>query len=423
MTRMPGQDEWRMVYGAIVLLVLGFFLFRVQAVLSPIVLFLLFLVLALPYAGTRLHRLAVIGTTVLTALWVLRTTGGLLAPFILALVLAYILDPAVDVLERRRIPRTLAVVLLALPVVAGLALAVIFGVPALGQQVDSLIEQAPALVERVVRWGETMRERLSRVDIPGLREEVVLEQFRAFDADRLVATLQERQAEIARRAWAAVLGVGRGLGAVLTVIGYVILTPVLAFYLLKDYDRIVARLEPLVPESRRREWLAFLSEYNLLLSRYLRGQVLAAAIVGVLTWLGLLLLGFPYAGLVGAVAGVFNLVPYLGLVVSVVPAVIIALLTGNVLVSLLKVALVFAIVQIIDSTVTGPRIVGGSVGLHPVWVMLAIAVGGFFFGFVGLLIAVPAALLIKLLLREGIERYKRSAWYTGGAAPPTAAEP
>src|SRR5690606_2386214 len=171
----------------------------------------------------------------------------------------------------------------------------------------ALIEQAPALVERVVRWGETLRERLSRVDIPGLREEVVLEQLRAFDADRLVATLQERQAEIAERAWAAVLGVGRGLGTVLTVIGYVILTPILAFYLLKDYDRIVARLEPLVPESRRREWLAFLSEYNLLLSRYLRGQVVAAAIVGVLTWLGLLLLGFPYAGLVGAVAGVVNL--------------------------------------------------------------------------------------------------------------------
>lgn len=420
MMRLPGQDEWRVVYGAAVLLVLGLFLFRVQAVLSPIVLFLLFLLLAAPYAGTRLHRLAVIGTSVLALLWLLRTTGFLLAPFILALVLAYILDPAVDVLERRRVPRGLAVALLALPVVGALALALVFGIPALGRQVDALIEQAPVLLERLARWGEALLDRLSRVDIPGLREDLVLEQLRAFDADRLVAALQERQTEIARRAWAAVLGVGRGIGTVLTIIGYLVLTPVLAFYLLKDYDKIVARLRPLVPQSREREWLAFLAEYDELLSRFMRGQVLAAAFVGVLTWLGLFALGFPYAGLVGAVAGVFNLVPYLGLVVSVVPAVIIALLTGNVLGSLVKLAVVFGVVQFIDSSVTGPRIVGGSVGLHPVWVMLAIAIGGFFFGFVGLLIAMPAALLLKLLLRSALERYQRSAWYTG--APATTAE-
>lgn len=419
MMRLPGQDEWRVVYGAAVLLVLGLFLFRVQAVLSPIVLFLLFLLLAVPYAGTRLHRLAVIGTSVLAALWLLRTTGFLLAPFILAMVLAYILDPAVDVLERRRVPRGLAVLLLALPVVGALALALVFGVPALGRQVDALIEQAPVLLERLVLWGEALLDRVSRVDIPGLREEVVLDQLRAFDADRLVAALQERQTEIARRAWAAVLGVGKGIGTVLTVVGYLVLTPVLAFYLLKDYDKIVARLRPLVPHARREEWIAFLSEYDALLSRFMRGQVAAAAIVGILTWLGLFALGFPYAGLVGAVAGVFNLVPYLGLVVSLVPAVIIALLTGNVLASLLKVAVVFGVVQFLDSSVTGPRIVGGSVGLHPVWVMLAIAVGSFFFGFVGLLIAMPAALLLKLLLRSGLEHYQRSAWYTG-APPPTA---
>ena len=419
MMRLPGQDEWRLIYGAAVLLVVGFFLFQVQAVLSPIVLFLLFLLLAAPYAGTRLHRLAVVGMSVLAALWLLRTTGFLLAPFILALVIAYILDPAVDALERRRVPRSLAVLLLALPVVGALALALVFGIPALGRQVDALIEQAPMLLERLVRWGEAVLDRLSRVDIPGLREDLLLEQLRAFEAERLVASLQERQTEIARRAWAAVLGVGRGIGAALTIIGYLVLTPVLAFYLLKDYDRIVARLRPLVPLSRRDEWFALLSEYDELLSRFMRGQVVAAAIVGILTWLGLFVLGFPYAGLVGAVAGVFNLVPYLGLVVSIVPAVIIALLTGNVLASLLKVAVVFGVVQFLDSSVTGPRIVGGSVGLHPVWVMLAIAVGGFFFGFVGLLIAMPAALLLKLLLRSALERYQRSAWYTG--TPPATA--
>jgi predicted PurR-regulated permease PerM len=108
------------------------------------------------------------------------------------------------------------------------------------------------------------------------------------------------------------------------------------------------------------------------------------------------------------VAGVFNLVPYLGLVVSVVPVLIIALLSGSFLGSLLKAGIVFAIVQFIDGSITGPRIVGSSVGLHPVWVMLALAVGSFFFGFVGLLLAMPAAVLLKLVVRETLVRLNRA---------------
>ena len=171
-----------------------------------------------------------------------------------------------------------------------------------------------------------------------------------------------------------------------------------------------------MPAPRRDRWLGFAREYDALLARFLRGQVLAALIVGLLTWIGLLIAGFPYSGLVGAIAGVFNLVPYLGLVASIVPVLVIALLSGNFLAALLKAAIVFGIVQLIDGSITGPRIVGGSVGLHPVWVLLALALGGFYFGLVGLLIAVPAAVLVKLVLREALAR-------RGLAAPNPAGTP
>src|SRR5690606_42035418 len=127
----------------------------------------------------------------------------------------------------------------------------------------------------------------------GLRGDRALEHWRAVEGARLVAALQERHTEVARRAWAAVLGVGRGIGTALTLVGYLVLTPVLAFYLLKDYDSILARLRGLLPLSRREEWLAFLSEYDELLSRLMPGQVLAAGIAGGLTWPGLLPPGFP----------------------------------------------------------------------------------------------------------------------------------
>lgn len=398
------------------LLVMAGFLFSLRPVLTPFTLFLVLLLLLVPYAGTRRHTLLVIGSTVLVTLWLLETTGFLLAPFILALTLAYIFDPMVDVIEGWRVPRTLAVVLLALPLCGLVALVLVFGIPTLGRQVEMLIERAPEAIVRIEGWATVARRWLHDLDLPLIREVGLLDPLLDLRGEQVTEFLRERQQAIAQRSWAAVLGLGRGIGTLLTVFGYGVLTPVLTFYLLRDYDRLAPRLTELVPERKRKRWLAFIQEYDRLLSRYLRGQVVAAATVGTLTGIGLWIAGFPYAGLVGVVAGVFNLVPYLGLVVSLIPAVLIALFSGGILVSLLKVAIVFGVVQTLDSTVIGPRIVGESVGLHPVWVMLALAVGGFFLGFVGLLLAVPVAVLVKLLIRDAVERYRASGIYLGESA-------
>ena len=412
--------EGRVLYAAIVFAAAALLLHAVLPVLSPVVLYLLLLLLLTPYRGTREHLLLVAGATLLVLLWLLHALGSILAPFLIAFVIAYILDPAADALERRRVPRSLAVALLLVPVLAGLALALIFGIPALAQQAADLVEQIPAALTRAVRWLQGLRTRLEGLDLPFLSGEAVARQL-TLDEARVAAFLQAQRQAVLEHAWGTVLGVGRGFGFVLTLIGYVVLTPVLIVYLLRDFNRITTRLEQLAPASRRERWMGFAREYDHLLARFLRGQVIAALIVGVLTWIGLLIVGFPYSGLVAATAGVFNLVPYLGLIVSVIPVVFIALLSGSFLGLLLKAGIVFFIVQLIDSTVTGPRIVGESVGLHPVWVMLALAIGGFFLGFVGLLLAMPAAVLIKLLLRDALARQGRAAPPSAPPAPPTPA--
>ena len=204
---------------------------------------------------------------------------------------------------------------------------------------------------------------------------------------------------------------GRGLRSAATVAGYVILTPVLTFYLLRDYDRILARLRELLPRGREAAVVEFARDYDVLLSRYLRGQLTVALIIGVMTSTLLFVVQFPYAFLLGALAGVMGLIPFLGLVLSLIPAVIVALVSGSVLVSLVKVAVVYTLVQILDGGVISPRIVGDSVGLHPVWIVLALSVGGFFFGFVGILISVPVAVGVKLAAVRGLERYRRSELY------------
>jgi predicted PurR-regulated permease PerM len=398
-------NTWRLIYAVAVLASGGLLLWAVHGVLSPVLMYVLFVALLSPYAGRSGHGTIVVGATVLVLIWLFVTLGSLVAPFVLALALAYILDPAVDMLERRRVPRLAAIAILGVPALALIAVILILAVPAIVNQIEGLVQQTPEALRRASEWLEALPTRIRGLRIPML------------DPDRLATMIQERQTQILEGGVAALLGVGRGVGAVFTILGYVVLTPVLLVYLLRDFDRIRAQATSLVPPAKRPGFLSFFREYDRLLSRFLRGQLIAASIVGLLTWIGLWIAGFPNAGLVGVIAGAFNIVPYLGLIASIIPVLIIALLSGSVAASLLKAGIVFAIVQFIDGSVTGPRIVGESVGLHPVWVILALSIGGYFLGFVGILLAMPGAVLVKLLLEEGVERYRRSRLYRGGETP------
>ena len=420
MPQTPDESfNWRTIHSLVVLGVLGLFFYSIHSILNPFVLFLLLVFVISPYQGTRHHLLIVTAAALLMLVWVLDTTGFLLAPFVLALVLAYILHPLVDRLEGRRIgkrfrlSRSIAVTLLALPALVGIVLVILFGIPALGREVADFIRSTPAFVQSFSNRLTAWEAQLAARDLPWLDERAVIARLRGVQPDAVMAWLQARQAAIARAAWAAVLGVGAGVGAVLTILSYVFLTPILTFYLLRDWPRMEERLASLLPGPHRERVVSFTREYDRLLSGYMRGQVIEAAIVGVLTWLGFAIAGFPYALLLGVTAGVFNLIPYMGLVASAIPGVVIAAFHPQPVRAFLTLAVVFGVVQVLDGAVLGPRIVGESVGLHPVWVILALAVCGFFFGFVGLLIAVPLAVLVKLLLLHALARYRESRLFRG----------
>ena len=401
---------WTVTQAAAVLLILGFFLMSMRDVLSPFLLFALLVAALLPFRELRGHGLLLGLAGGLAIVWFIASAGSLLAPFVLSAVLAYVLDPLVDRLQKLGVGRTPGIVILVVPAIAALVALVVLGVPAVARQFQDFAEAVPELIARLQTWGSNWADRLHAFPIVG---EAVNEWIASLDADAIVGLLQERSAEIGSRAWGAVLGVGRGIGFVMTVAGYLVLTPVLTFYLLRDWDAIVARVEDLLPRGRRDAIVRFAGEYDTLLGHYLRGQITVALVMGALTTVGLWVSSFPYAILIGALVAIFSVVPYLGLVLSLLPAVVVALSTGAVLVSLLKVAIVFGVVQGLEGTVVSPRIVGDSVGLHPVWVVLALTAGGFYLGFVGLLLGVPIAVGVKLLVLRGLERYRASEAYTG----------
>ncbi len=409
--------SWRAVQGAVIVLVAGFFLFSLRDILGPFLLYGVLVSLLVPFRGVRGRAILVTTATVLVLMWLLHVAGSLLAPFILAFVLAYVFDPLVDRLSARpRVGRSSAIFLILVPFLAGTAAVAIVGIPALTRQAGALIGEVSRIVEEIGAWVRTLDPASPGFDIPLVDEAALLTRIQDLDAQTAVEFLETRLAEVAAEVWTAVLGLGRGIGTLLTVLSYLVLTPVLAFYLLRDYDLIVQRTRDLMPEWLRPGADSFLGEYDTLLSRYLRGQVSVAVILGCITWLGLLVVGFPYSFLLGATAGVLSVVPYVGLMLSLIPAVLIALTSGDPGWSLVKVAGVYGAAQGLEGVVISPRILGDSVGLHPVWVFLALSIGGLFFGFAGLLIGVPLAVGVKLLLVRAVAHYKKSALYREGPA-------
>ena len=406
---------WRIVQAALLVLAGAFFLYSLRGALNPFILYCVVIALLTPFRGVRGQALLVTVATILVCLWILSTAGSLLAPFFLAFVLAYILDPVADRIEKHpRIGRTAAIFIILVPFLVLGAVVLIVGVPELVAQARSLIGVAPRFLEGLTAWVQGLTATSIGFDIPFIDEAAVLAQIQALDAQTVTDFLESRREQLTEQAWAAVLGLGRGFGSLLTVLGYLVLTPVLMFYLLRDYDRIVARAGNLLPGKLRSRVTGFARDYDDLLSRYLRGQVSASLITGGITWLGLLVTGFPYAFLLGATVAVLGVIPYMGVAVSLVPAIILALVSESIGVSLIKVAAVYGVAQALESTVISPRIVGDSVGLHPVWIVLALTLGGFYFGFVGLLIGVPLAVAIKLLLAGALERYRTSELYKEG---------
>jgi predicted PurR-regulated permease PerM len=384
-------------------------------VLSPLILFLVLAYMLWPLFGTDTYKRLMLPLGALTFLWLLHVAGSMLAPFVLAFVLAYVADPLVDWWASRGIGRTwgaLAILLLAI-ILIGIAAALIG--PLVAAQGAQFLTDLPQILDELRAWYNAQVMGLANSQLPLLRD-IPFE--RALDVrSRDVGQYLLDEIQRLHPSWEAAMGVGRGLQTGLTILGYLILTPVLAFYLLRDFPSMGRAIEQVLPPTRREGTLLFLRRYDRLLGEYLRGQLLVATFVGIATGLGFWIVGFPNAVLLGVVAGIFNIVPYLGLIVSLVPALLIALLTPPLWLSLIKVAGVFFVVQSLDSYFISPKIVGDRVGLHPVWVMFAIIGFASVFGIVGLLLAIPLAVLVKLVIENGVATYKASVYYKDTVEP------
>ncbi|AQZ95047.1 AI-2E family transporter [Halopseudomonas phragmitis] len=323
----------------------------------------------------------------------------ILSPFLIGMLLAYLGDPLVDRLERKGISRVWGVSLVFALATFLLILMLLILVPLLGSQIVTLKDQVPAMIDwfnnTALPWVQsTLRISLSDFQLADVRE-----------------TLKDNLGQTGGLLSAILAQATRSTMALLTWVANLVMIPVVGFYLLRDWDQIIVRCRELLPRHREPLVVKLVGECDEVLGAFIRGQLLVMLALGVIYSLGLWLVGLELALLIGMLAGLASIVPYLGFFVGISAALIAAIFQFGDLFHLVAVVAVFGIGQIIESTLLTPLLVGDRIGLHPVAVIFAILAGGQLFGFVGILLALPVAAVVMVLLRHVYQQYKASAAY------------
>ena len=346
----------------------------------------------------------------LLLLWLL---GNVLLPFLVGGAIAYFLDPVADRLERAGLSRVAATTVISLVALLMVILLVLAVIPTLVNQLTALVNAAPDIAKRL--QGFLLERFPDLADSTSTIRQTLAE---------IGAAIQARGAELANGILSSALGV-------ISAIVFIVVVPVVAFYLLLDWDKMLARIDAMLPLDHAPTVRRLGREVDGVLAGFVRGQVSVCLALGSFYAMALMAAGLQFGLIVGAIAGAITFIPYLGSIIGGTLAVGLALFQfwGD-WVQIGIIAAIFGVGQFIEGNILTPKLVGKSVGLHPVWLLFALSAFGSVFGFVGLLIAVPVAAAIGVLTRFGVGQYQASMLYQGTAAraeeaetPPPVASP
>lgn len=334
------------------------------------------------------HRLRLVFLVAVAAgaslfLWRVRS---LLVPFVLAAVLAYLLNPLVRLLERRDLSRSAAILLLYAAGGVLVTLAVLALMPVLLAELDAIVQSLPEQRERLESFTLDMVNDLRRLPFPDFVNRLV---------ETAVVRVEQQLGQVANT-------VLERLPGAFTALFYVVLSPVLAYFILRDWHSIQRRIVEWFPSAWQEDILHLAKQINGVLAGFIRGQLLISLIIGLVIAAGLSLLGVRYALIVGLIAGAFDVIPYFGPIVGAIPAIVLALLTSPAT-AFWAVVLLVAVNQL-EGVLLAPKVVGEYVGLHPVTVIFAVLAGAELLGILGMLLAVPAAAIIKVFAQFTADR-------------------
>lgn len=322
-----------------------------------------------------------------------------LTPFIIAAFIAYLGDPVADTLEKKGCSRTWAVIIIFVLLTLGMLLGALLLVPMITAQLDLLMQTVPRLID----W-------LSLHLLPWLQSVFGIEESSQL-LEKLKLSLNDNWQKAGDVVGIVIGQLTRSSFAIVAWVGTMALIPVVAFYMLRDWDIFIRHIRDVLPRSQVELVVKLAHDCDDVLSAFMRGQLLIMVLLGSIYAVGLSIAGIDLALLLGLLAGAASVVPYLGVIVGISAAGAAALIQFHDWLYLLPVLAVFGIGQLLESLFLTPVLVGDKIGLHPVAVIFAVLAGGQLFGFIGVLLALPVAAVVMVLLRHMQQSYKSSGLY------------
>ncbi|RBP15821.1 putative PurR-regulated permease PerM [Roseiarcus fermentans] len=345
----------------------------------------------------------------------LHLLGSTVTPFAAGIALGYLLDPLVGRLERLGLNRLGAALIILVAFATAFALALIVVAPILINELIAFVQKFPGYAVKLqalaLEEGATLSKKYlgGWIDTLGLRAQ--------FSPDQIQKSLGDFVSQGATWLINALQGLVSGGAAVFGFFSLLVITPVVAFYILIDWERMLAAIDGWLPLDHRDHLRKIAREIDHALAGFIRGQSLVCLFDALWYGIGLTLIGLDFGFLIGVIAGFLSFIPYVGSLVALVLSIAVSLVQGWPSLKLFFLALAVMVSgQFLEGNVISPNLVGGSVGLHPVWLMFALLAFGQLFGFVGLVVAVPAAAVIGVIVRHLIGLYRASPFYLGRAA-------
>lgn len=311
----------------------------------------------------------------------------ILIPFLITLFLSYLLKPCVDFLETKIRSRDISI-LISFAIIFGITIMVfVYFIPLFVSETKQLIQNVPEYIALIQKWFfEIDSKLLNKLNI---------------DIKEILNANSINIEGISKQTLSIFLNIVKSISSNIL---YYLLIPIISFYILRDWKRLVMWIKWLLPEKYRKEGLYIFADINRVLHQYIRGQLLDAVIVGLLSFFGFSLLSVRYSALLGVITGIGNLIPYFGPIFSSIPAVIIALSDSYIKAILVVIFLV--LLQQVDSFIISPRVIGSKVGLHPLTIIIVIILANKIFGFVAMFFAIPIAAVIKIIFINIMKRIK-----------------
>lgn len=327
--------------------------------------------------------------------------SSILLPFVAGMALAYLLDPLADWLEAHGMGRLAATVIILISAILSFILALVLVVPIMGNQLISFIERVPDYVSSLQSLLNSARD-------------TVIGRFLEAQDGNVEQLLSGAISQGATWLASLLQSLLSGGQAIANFVSLFVVTPVVAFYLLYDWDKMIAEVDRWLPREHAVTIRGLISEMNVAMSGFIRGQFTVCMIMAIFYMIMMTVIGLNFGLLIGFVAGMLSFIPFIGSIAGFVVAGGVALVQfWNDPIWIAATIAVYVVGQVLEGNILQPKLVGASVGLHPVWLMFALFAFGSLFGFVGMLIAVPAAAVVAVLARFSLQQYLDSKFYHG----------